>query len=194
VAIPIKPEDKRHQFGGNIGGPIIKDKLFFFFNADQQKRNFPGVANASAPKAFFAPFSAAELTTLTAPPPTGRGLTTAQANAGLAFLQSLTGVVPRTGDQLLLFPKIDWNINAKHHVSLEYNRMRWASPAGIQTQGVVFRGKESFGNDFVKDDTVIARLVSTVTPTQVNELRFQYGRDHHRGTRILARNLPTDHN
>src|SRR5206468_12018473 len=27
--IPIKPEDKRHQFGGNIGGPIIKDKLFF---------------------------------------------------------------------------------------------------------------------------------------------------------------------
>src|SRR5205807_1432609 len=55
VAIPVKPEDKRHQFGGNIGGPIIKDKLFFFFNADQQKRNFPGVANASSPAFFFAP-------------------------------------------------------------------------------------------------------------------------------------------
>src|SRR2546423_5247900 len=59
VAIPVKPEDKRHQFGGNIGGPILKNKLFFFFNADQQKRNFPGVANASSPACFFAPFTTA---------------------------------------------------------------------------------------------------------------------------------------
>ena len=172
VAIPVKPEDKRHQFGGNIGGPIVKNKLFFFFNADQQKRNFPGVANASSPSAFFAPLSASELSTLS-----GRGISAAQANAGLAFIQTLTGVVPRTGDQLLLFPKLDWSINSKQHLSLEYNRMRWSSPAGIQTAGVVFRGKESFGNDFVKDDTVVARLVSTVTPTMINEFRFQYGRD-----------------
>jgi len=177
VTSPVKPEDKRHQFGGNIAGPIIKDKLFFFFNADQQLRQFPGIANASGPAAFFAPLSAAELTTLTSPSPAGRGFTAAQANAGLAFLQSLTGVVPRTGDELLLFPKIDWNINAKHHFSAEYNRMRWASPAGIQTAGVVFRGVDSFGSDFVKDDTVIARLVSTVTPRMINEFRFQYGRD-----------------
>src|SRR6266853_2002262 len=153
--IPVKPEDKRHQFGGNIGAPIIKDKLFFFFNADQQNRNFPGVANASSPSAFFARLSVAELTTLTSPAPAGRGLTVAQANAVLAFLQSLTVVVPRTGDELLLFPKIDWVVNSKNHLSMEYNRMRWASPAGIQTAGVVFRGQESFGNDFVKDDTVI---------------------------------------
>jgi outer membrane receptor protein involved in Fe transport len=172
TAIPVKPEDKRHQFGGNIGGPIVKDKLFFFFNADQQKRNFPGVANASTPSAFFAPLSAAELTTFS-----GRGITAAQANAGLAFIQTLTGVVPRTGDELLLFPKIDWAVTSRHHLSMEYNRMRWASPAGVQTAGVVFRGQESFGNDFVKDDTVIARLVSTLTPTMINEFRFQYGRD-----------------
>src|SRR5258708_8953037 len=55
--------------------------------------------------------------------------------------------------------------------------MRCASPAGIQTAGVVYRGVESFGSDFVKDDTVIARLVSTVTPRMINEFRFQYGRD-----------------
>ena len=172
VTTPVKPVDKRHQFGGNIAGPIIKDKLFFFFNADQQKRNFPGIANASAPLFFFQALSPTELTTLN-----GRGVTTAQANAGLSFLQSLTGVVPRTGDELLLFPKIDWIINSKQHFSVEYNRMRWASPAGIQTAGVVFRGKESFGSDFVKDDTMIARLVSTVSPTMINEFRFQYGRD-----------------
>ena len=183
VTTPVKPEDKRHQFGGNIGGPIIKDKLFFFFNADQQKRQFPGIANASGPACFFAP-----LTTVANPSDpcnktnetatlNGRGITTAQGNAGLDFLQSLTGVVPRTGDELLLFPKIDWNISAKHHFSAEYNRMRWSSPAGVQTAGVVFRGVESFGSDFVKDDTVIARLVSIVSPTMINEFRFQYGRD-----------------
>ena len=55
--------------------------------------------------------------------------------------------------------------------------MRWSSPAGVQTAGVVFRGVDSFGNDFVKDDTAIARLVSTVNSTMINEFRFQYGRD-----------------
>ncbi len=172
VTRPFKPVNKRHQFGGNIGGPIIKDKLFFFFNADQQLQNFPGVANASDPAAFFSALTSAELTTLSS-----RGVTAAQANAGLAFLQTLTGIVPRNGDELLLFPKIDWNITSNHHFSASYNRMRWSSPAGIQTQGVVFRGKESFGNDFVKNDTVIGRLTSTFSPTVINEFRFTFGRD-----------------
>src|SRR5205085_2911074 len=34
--VGIKPEDVRHQFGGTIGGPIKKDKVFFFFSYDQQ--------------------------------------------------------------------------------------------------------------------------------------------------------------
>ncbi len=172
VTTPIKPEDKRHQFGGSIGGPIIKDKLFFFFSGDQQRRNFPGVANASNPTAFFSALSTSELSTLS-----GRGITAVQANSAFAFLQSLTGVVPRTGDQLILFPKLDWTINPKNHFSVSYNRLRWDSLAGIQTQPIVFRGRESFGSDFVKGDSVKARLDSTITQTIVNQFRFQYGRD-----------------
>ena len=42
--VGIKPEDVRHQFGGTIGGPIVKDKAFFFFSTIEQKRNFPGLA------------------------------------------------------------------------------------------------------------------------------------------------------
>src|SRR5215207_9914283 len=40
----FKPKDVRYQFGGTIGGPIVKDTLFFFFSYDEQRRNFPGVA------------------------------------------------------------------------------------------------------------------------------------------------------
>ena len=175
VLVPFLPEDKRHQFGGGIGGPIIKDKLFFFFSADQQLRPFPGVANSGTPGAIFAPLSAAETATLTS-----RSVLPGNASAvnnALALQTNLTGTVGRRGDQLILLPKIDWNINSKHHASFTYNRLRWNSPEGIQTAAVVNRGIESFGNDYVKDDFGIARLVSTLTSNMTNELRYQYGRD-----------------
>src|SRR5712664_82578 len=170
--VPFLPPDKRHQFGGGIGGPIVKNKLFFFFSGDQQLRGFPAIADSGNPGAISAPLSAAELGTLSS-----RGISAAQANAGLSFLQSLTGEVPRTGDQLILLPKIDWNITSAHHLSVSYNRLRWASPAGIQTAGVVNRGIESFGNDYVKEDWGIARLTSSFSTAFTNELRYQIGRD-----------------
>jgi hypothetical protein len=173
--VPFLPEDKRDQFGGGIGGPIIKDKLFWFFSGDQQLRPFPAVANSGTPGAIFAPLSASEITTLT-----NRGVlpgNIAEVNDALALQTALTGTVDRRGDQLILLPKIDWNVTSKHHASFTYNRLRWNSPEGIQTNAVVNRGIESFGNDYVKEDWGIARLVSTVSSSMTNELRYQYGRD-----------------
>src|SRR5437868_3409399 len=46
--VAFKPVDVRHQYGGTIGGPIVKNKAFFFFSYDQQKRNFPGVSTFTA--------------------------------------------------------------------------------------------------------------------------------------------------
>ena len=175
VLTPFLPEDKRHQFGGGLGGALIKDRLFWFFSADQQLRPFPAVANSGTPGAIFAPLSAAETTTLTS-----RGVLPGNAAAvanALALQTSLTGTVTRRGDQLILLPKIDWNITSKHHASFTYNRLRWNSPEGIQTAAVVNRGIESFGNDYVKEDWAIAKLISTVSSSVTNELRYQYGRD-----------------
>jgi carboxypeptidase family protein/TonB-dependent receptor-like protein len=175
VSVPFLPEDKRHQFGGGIGGPILKDKLFFFFSADQQLRPFPATANSPTAGAIFAPLSPAETALLTT-----RGVLPGNAalvNDALTLATNLTGVVPRRGDQLILLPKIDWDVTSKHHASFTYNRLRWHSPGGIQTGAVVFRGIESFGDDGVKEDWGIARLVSTVNSTMTNELRYQYGRD-----------------
>ena len=168
----IKPVDVRHQFGGTIGGPIVKNKAFFFFSYDQQKRNFPGLG-------IFDPRGVASLN-LTAAQRTAlitRGLSTEQINSGLAFLTSLTGEVPRKGDQRLFLPKVDWNINNSNAFSVTFNTLRWTSPAGIQTQATNTRGRASFGDDFVSIDWVTLRLQSVISPTVLNEARFQYGRD-----------------
>jgi outer membrane receptor protein involved in Fe transport len=167
----IKPEDVRHQFGGNIGGPIVKDKAFFFFNYDQQKRNFPGLGIFSVPT-YLSTVNRTQLTDAT------RGLTSAQVDSGLAFINSLTGPVPRRGDQKIFFPKVDWHLTPDHTLTATYNHVRWASPAGIQTQPTNTRGRASFGDDFVKIDALNLRLASTISSTIVNEGRFQWARDN----------------
>jgi hypothetical protein len=168
--VGIKPEDVRHQFGGTLGGPIIKDKLFFFFSYDQQKRNFPGLSIFSDPN-YLNSVRKSQLQSTT------RNLTDAQINNALNFLQGLSGPVPRRGDQGLILPKIDWQINSKNSFSINYNRLRWDSPAGIQTQATNTYGNHSFGDDFVKIDWGTARLISTITPRFVNEFRVQIARD-----------------
>src|ERR1700752_41964 len=98
--VGFKPKVVRHQFGGTIGGPIVKNKAFFFFSYDQQNRNFPGLSIFNTPS--FLNLSTANRNLLTA-----RGLTLAQIDNTLNFLSSISGPVPRTGDQKLFLPKVD---------------------------------------------------------------------------------------
>ncbi len=168
--VGIKPDDVRHQFGGAVGGPIVKDKVFFFFSYDQQKRNFPGLGIFTNPDYL----NTVNKTALQA---ASRGLTDQNISDAVGFLNSLSGTVPRRGDQRLILPKIDWQINSNHLFTINYNRLRWESPAGIQTQATNTYGNHSFGNDFVKIDWGTARLVSTISPRLVNEFRVQIARD-----------------
>ena len=163
--IAFKPKDVRYQFGGTIGGPIVKDKAFFFFSYDEQKRNFPGVAVFSTPGYL----NTVNRTTLLA-----RGLTTQQIDSSLAFLNDLTGEVPRRGDQRLFLPKIDWHLNSSNQFTATYNRLRWKSPAGVQTGATVTRDRTGFGDDFVETDSLNLRLASTISPQLINEFRFQW--------------------
>ena len=175
---PYHPLDIRKIWGGDVGGPIIKDKLFFYIAYDNYGRNFPGTAVATSPSAFFATPSASTISTLAS----RLGVSNAQAaidyNNGLNGLLTMLGPTPRTGNQNITFPKIDWVINDKNRFSALVNRMRWSSPAGIQTQSSNTYGIRSFGNDYVNDTWIIAKLDSLFTTHISNQLRYQWGMDN----------------
>ncbi|MDQ2921012.1 MAG: TonB-dependent receptor [Acidobacteriota bacterium] len=177
--VALKAKDVRYQFGGTIGGPIVKDRAFFFFSYDQQKRNFPGIARFSVPS---------YLSTVNTTLLTSRGLTTDQINSTLTFLNAETGEVPRRGDQRLILPKLDWRITDNHTFTAAYNRLRWASPAGVQTAATVTRGRAGFGDDFVTVDSLNLRLSSTLSSKLVNEFRFQWS--HELDSQIAQPPLP----
>lgn len=183
TAQAFKPTDLRRQMGFSVGGPILHDRLFFFLAGDRFYHDFPGAATITGTSAnanFFATsgsFYNAQVARIVS----NTGLASSAAASvytnGISGLTSMLGTTPRTGDQTILFPKIDWQINQKNHFAVEANRMRWTSPAGIQTSPAVAYGMSSFGNDYVRDNWMVAKLDTLLTSSLSNEVRFMYGRD-----------------
>ena len=196
----FKPTDLRRQYGFEVGGPLLKDRLFFLLAADRFYHDFPAAATILGTSSNSNFYTAADSVL-----PSGKscggsgaaapsyqdanvcqivkdtGISYAAAysfyNQGIVGLTSMLGSVPRLGDQTIYFPKIDWQINQRNHVAVEANRMRWTSPAGIQTSPAVGYGMASFGNDYVRDNWIIAKLDTFLTNAASNEIRYQYGRD-----------------
>lgn len=203
VTAPYKPKDNRNQYGFGVGGPLIKDRLFWFYSFDQFKRNFPGTAKANNPQSFFtspdlnlpAGYTCNLTTGTITGSPTASNVDSQSCllaarlkyttytqgatayNTQLQALLSDLGPVARFGDQTINTPKLDFQINSKQHLSLLYHRLRWDSPGGVQTQSTNTYAIDSFGTDFVKLDYGVAILESLFTPHLSNELRYQYGRE-----------------
>jgi hypothetical protein len=204
--VPYQPTDWRKQWGFGMGGPLRHDKIFWFYAYDQVRRNFPGTGRAPDPNDTFAPSNATLPAGETCTPRSGGQFTATGAptlstegdynscaiaanlgvnfqagsayyQQGLNIISSFLGTVPRTLDQVINLPKLDFQINERNRLSLMYNRMRESSPNGFQTQTSVFYGRGSFGNDFVKEDFGIARLTSVLSNSIINDALVQYGRD-----------------
>jgi outer membrane receptor protein involved in Fe transport len=209
VTSPYKPKDWRKQWGLFLGGPLKKDKLFWFYGYNEFHRNFPGTAKASNPGSFFIiPDAAAPAgSTCNVTGSTAgymSGLTSSSSTyqvdqescelaarlgyanyaagaagytAGLVNLLPDLGPVPRFGNNLENTPKLDWQINAKNHLSVLYHRLSWDSPGGVQTQATNTYAIDSFGTDFVKLDYGLTKLDSQITSNISNEVRYQYSRE-----------------
>ena len=166
----VKPHDLRQQFGGSVGGAAVRNKLFYFYAFDQQRRGFPAVSSPEDP-AFYS------LTSTQAGLLANRGVTSAKVNAALDYLDSLTGTVARRDDQTVNFGKLDWQATAKNRLSVQYDRARSSAPGGVRSAAVVDRGRASLGSSYVKVDSLLGRWLWSKGAKFSNELRVAVGRD-----------------
>jgi hypothetical protein len=184
TALGVNPPEWRHQAGASVGGPIKKDKVFYFFNGELQRRQDPIVSSNISSTLFDAkgnPTGAIN-------PSTGCGGTSyttqasaAQCTAAINYLQSRAEpqLVPRKVDENLLFGKVDYQISDRNRWSTEFNYLDFRSPNGIQTQGVLTTGA-AVGNNAdtnVFDRTLKSGLTTVLGASAVNELRFGMFKD-----------------
>ncbi len=131
---------KINQYGVSLGGPIIKNKLFFFFNLEQQKTLQPGPSKVAATPGQ--PFGSASYVAR----PTADSL-----NMISKYLMDTYGYAtgPYQGysnesNNDKLFGRIDWNINNNHKVNFRYSQVESKVPSQVSTSttnsGISFSG------------------------------------------------------
>jgi Carboxypeptidase regulatory-like domain len=169
----INPPERRHQAGASIGGPIAKDKLFYFFNTEVHRRDFPLIATLERPPLYDS---------------TGRFVgecnapaTPAQCAAAQQYLNRHFQILNRTADSELLFGKIDWLPTQRHHVSASFNYLRWISPNGFQQQTVTTDGSGvgANGNSSVRTRYARAEWMFVPNGSHINEFRVGWFKDRH---------------
>jgi hypothetical protein len=165
------PSDRLVEGGASIGGPIKKDKLFFFLNFDLNYRNFPMVDSYVKTNVIN---PATNLWATSGSQACGAPATPAQCQAINALLPRFFGQVPRTDDNDLGFGRLDYHISDHHTITAEFNFLRWYSPNGIQTglsstSGAAINGN---GDDSVRVRNGVFRWTWIPTSTIVNTFRF----------------------
>lgn len=173
----INPSESRHQFGGSLSGPIIKNRLFFFLNTEEQLREFPLVSSIISPAAIDPSthtFNGCGVASSTAP-----AATPAQCAAINSTLTRFFGILPRSGNQQTALGKIDWRPNDRNSFSFSFNYEHFNSPNGVQTGAVVTSGGAINSNAIDDVNVRYGRAQWTFVPTGtiVNEARFGWFKD-----------------
>ena len=140
------PDYTRQQFGGSLGGPFKKDKLFGFFALEREREH---QAQAEDPTSFSE-------------------LTIAKAN-GLAAQPSAT--IPRPFFEWRYNGRTDWVINPKNSVYLSYTS-QVNNSLNDQSNGT---GDLTNGN-FTKNHLIVSNLTwnSLLSNTTVNQFTLGY--------------------
>ena len=153
-----------YNWGASIGGPIIKDKLFFFVSYEEVMDGGDIVDDGPEDGGFADPVI---------------GLTTAEVNQVSDILQSVYGldsggiarILPE--DSRRIFGRIDWQINDNHRLETSYLRIR---EGNVEPDDLGFDAQFIFANTFELEgseaEQYSARLFSQWTDNLSSEIRF----------------------
>ena len=162
AGIYAQPVHQQQQFGGSVGGALIKDKLFYFLTYDGSRKVFP--INFTSTAQF--------------PLPCPKAVTGAECGAANGYLKSLTGSYPREAVQDLAFGKIDYEINRSNRVSASFDFDDFHSPDSFLQASLVNNSVSANGPAVTHDRFLVTNWDSTVRSGMVNDLRFQWGVDN----------------
>ncbi len=172
----FKPHGEQQQFGFTLGGPLKRNKAFFFMGFDQHIFHLPTVVQFDNGSSVVVPQPG------TGPETPGDYEASDQALvfATAAQLSRQAGQYP---SQLLGnagFLKLDFNLSPKNYLSLRLNTSRYwgannvfinpASP--VTTYGIADNGEEN-----VDTETASLALTSSFSSRLVSHLRAQFSRD-----------------
>lgn len=157
------PQDfalRQNQFGATLGGPISKDRTFFFLNYEGQRRG-------EAP---------------TYPPVFLNNLALIQAAKALMTLPAENLGVLKTRDHDYGVGRVDHQFSNNHRLMVRYNvedaRDLNALVGNTLDGGGI--GTPSGGrNIFIRDQSLVSTLNSLLKPNLVNTALFQYARRHY---------------
>ena len=185
---PLPHELRQNQFGASLGGPIVKNKTFFYMNYEGKRsaqspvyppdlvNNIQLIDQAKALMGL-APEGCTGALNTCLPNFAGNPANITQGQA-FGFLQSFL----KTGNDDFGFARLDHQLTANNRLALRYNveDIRSLNELVGNTLDGGGIGVPSGGRDlFVRDQSVVATINSLLKPNLVNTVLVQYARRHY---------------
>ena len=178
---PKPPELRNQNYGFTVGGPIVKDKTFFFFGFEKENYIFGLTGLSTEPSTAWVALAQAKLTA--GDVPTSTLSTTLLANLWPSTIQNLPAVtsnyfatVPGTGYSYNEVLKFDENFNDKNHLSIHafYGQGSQTQPPGASL--ALATASSNLGYYFevapIRIENYSAVLNTVVTSRLTNQVLF----------------------